>query len=195
MTSSETSTDRGHAGRDGIQPWHFFMLLAMAGATWAVLVSRDTHIATLLLLSAAVLACGLAALALHHAFSSLLARPSAFEAMPVSGRVRAELERDKALILRSLKELEFDREMKKISESDFAELSKHLRSRALEVIKELDRGVRPPESPTAVVAPGAAVRPASTSPTATAVGQTCPSCRTGNDVDARFCKECGARLA
>ena len=41
----------------------------------------------------------------------------------LGGRTRAALEREKALVLRSIKELEFDRAMGKVSEKDFAEMS------------------------------------------------------------------------
>ena len=40
------------------------------------------------------------------------------------------LERDKALVLRSIKELEFDRAMGKVGDADFAEVSAGLRARA-----------------------------------------------------------------
>src|SRR5262245_13387721 len=59
MTNSATSTDRRQADtRGSFHYWHFFLLLAMAGATVAVVVSRETHPAALLLLSAAVICAG-----------------------------------------------------------------------------------------------------------------------------------------
>ena len=48
----------------------------------------------------------------------------------LGGRTRAALEREKTLVLRSIKELEFDRAMGKVSEKDFAEMSARLRARA-----------------------------------------------------------------
>ena len=53
-------------------------------------------------------------------------------------RTRAALEREKALALRSLKELEFDRAMGKVSEADFAEVAERLRARAMRVMQQLD---------------------------------------------------------
>jgi hypothetical protein len=47
----------------------------------------------------------------------------------VGGRTRAALEREKFLVLRSIKEVEFDRAMGKISDADFHEVAGRLRAR------------------------------------------------------------------
>jgi hypothetical protein len=113
--------------------------------------------------------------------------------------VRAELEREKALTLRAIKELEFDRAMGKLSAADFEEMAGRLRARAMSLMRQLDatsayrelierdlaarlRREAPP------VAPGPAPDAAPASPTACA-------CGTHNDADAAFCKRCGTRLA
>ena len=46
--------------------------------------------------------------------------------------MRAALEREKALVLRSIKELEFDRAMGKVSPKDFDEMAGRLRARAID---------------------------------------------------------------
>ena len=66
--SSETSTKTADQGA-GFRAGHFYLLLAMCGATGAVLMSRDTQPAALLLLSGAVIASGGAAYALHRALT------------------------------------------------------------------------------------------------------------------------------
>jgi hypothetical protein len=171
MTNSGTSTER---------PWQIYVVMSMIAATVAVMMSRHTHPAALLLLSGAVIAAGLAALTLHRALSGFFGRGAA--AAPPSARTREVLERDKALVLRSIKELEFDHRMGKVSDRDFADLSARLRARALAVMGELqgheDGGA------SAKREPPAAGRPAST----------CSACSTVNDPDARFCKHCGTRL-
>ena len=43
-------------------------------------------------------------------------------------------------MLRSIKELEFDRAMGKVSEKDFAEMSGRLRARAARLMRQLDAG-------------------------------------------------------
>ena len=85
MTNSATSTERDAAPRrqaaakpvepqPGFRPWHFFVLISMAGATVAVMVSAHTHPVALLLLSAAVVCAGFVALALHGAIEGFFHR-------------------------------------------------------------------------------------------------------------------------
>ena len=50
------------------------------------------------------------------------------------------MEREKTLVLRSIKELEFDRAMGKVSEKDFSDMSGRLRSRAARLMRQLDAG-------------------------------------------------------
>jgi len=149
----------------------------MAGATAAVMVSRETHPAALLLLSAAVICAGLVAVAMTQAVAGFFKRTPV---APLPVNARAVLEREKALVLRSLKELEFDKAMGKVSEADFADISQRLRARAIVLMQDLDRVVPANDEP-------APVRPAPR-------GNACPKCETKNDPDARFCKNCGSAL-
>ncbi|MDZ4695104.1 MAG: hypothetical protein SGI86_08125 [Deltaproteobacteria bacterium] len=55
------------------------------------------------------------------------------------GRKRA-LERDKQMVLKALKEIELDFQMRKISEVDHRELIARYRSRAMRIIAELEAG-------------------------------------------------------
>ena len=135
-----------------------------------------------------------------------------------SERARAAMEREKALVLRSIKELEFDRAMGKVSPRDFDEMSARLRGRAMMLIKQADEGgagyrelierelsarlvtrARPgaAEHSTAVEpvepAPVRSVRPERSNIEGVAA-QFCTACGTGNDRDAAFCKRCGSRL-
>jgi len=175
MTSSATSTDRRDAdSRANFQPWHFFLLLAMAGATAAVMVSRETHPAALLLLSAAVICSGLVAIALTRAVSGFFNRTPS-PVLPITAR--QTLERDKALVLRSLKELEFDRAMGKVSDADYSDISQRLRAKAIVLMQDIERAGDDPVP----------VRPATRVPG-------CAKCGTVNDRDARFCKNCGNAL-
>lgn len=178
MTSSGTSTERRASGVDsGFQPWHFFMLLAMLGATAAVWRSKNTHPAALLLLSAAVIAMGLAGLALYHALVGFLGGGK--EERAVGTHERDELEREKALVLRSIKELEFDRGMGKVNEKDYADIGGRLRARAMDLMQAIDAA---PAEPAKVAAPPGAK-----------TGK-CATCGTANDADAKFCKQCGQKL-
>jgi hypothetical protein len=189
MMSSATSTERARARPASnaesapFRAWHFFILLAMLGATIAVVLARDTHPVALLLLTAAVVCAGLVGVAVHGAVSGFFARGAMPEPLRLS--VRDELLREKALVLRSLKELEFDKKMGKVSDSDYADISGRLRARALALMADLDRTL--PETPT-TVAPAAARDDAREM-------AACAACGTTNDPDARFCKQCGAGLA
>lgn len=185
--SSVSSTDQSGDSRDtGFHAWHIFLLISMCGATWAVIVSRHAHPAALLMMSAAVISAGLAGLALYKALSG-------FFSIDVTGgatstRTREFLEKEKALLLRSLKELEFDRAMGKIGDADFAELSSRLRARAMELMEELDRPAPSQSSRSGATAAPRAAR------NAREAGR-CASCSTTNDADARFCKQCGSPLS
>lgn len=148
----------------------------MIGATVVVMVSRETHPAALLLLSAAVVSAGFVGVALSRAVAGFF--NAGVEPGPVTGRSRADMERQKALVLRSIKELEFDRAMGKVSEADFHAIATRLRTRALSVMQDLER--TPVELPKAAPA---------------RVPGVCEACETANDADARFCKSCGAKLA
>jgi hypothetical protein len=187
MMSSGSSTDRGAARRDSsFQPWHFYILLSLAGATWAVIVSQNTHPAALILLSASIVAAGLVGAALHAALAGFFGGEPAEKA--ATGRTREFLEQEKALVLRSIKELEFDRAMRKISDQDFAEIGGRLRARALELMQALEGPVEAPAPETTKTKSAAKKAPTAASPT------TCPACDTPVESDARFCKQCGAKL-
>jgi hypothetical protein len=196
MTNSATSTEPGAATRvspaaakpadaqSGFRPWHFFILFSMAGATVAVMLSVHTHPVALLLLSAAVVCAGIVGLALHRAIEGFFQRGA--EQLPLAAGTYEDLLREKALVLRGIKELEFDKAMGKVSEADFAEISSRLRARAMSLMADLDR---------APVAPAAKRPPApGPAPVAAVSTRSCAACGTVNDTDARFCKNCGSAL-
>ena len=57
------------------------------------------------------------------------------------GRGRArELEREKQLVLKAIKEIELDYQMRKISDGDYRELIDRYRTRAMRLISEIDAG-------------------------------------------------------
>lgn len=53
---------------------------------------------------------------------------------------RRELEREKQLVLKAIREIELDYQMRKISESDYKEMTQRYRTRALRLLRELDAG-------------------------------------------------------
>ncbi|HEX6465156.1 MAG TPA: hypothetical protein VFZ98_11900 [Vicinamibacterales bacterium] len=135
--SSATSTNDA---KDGFTVSHLFVLLSLVAATIAVVLSRPSTPESLILISLTIGAAGFAAVCFYRALAPLIAPHTDLEAEPVSERLRADLEREKALTLRSIKELEFDRAMGKLSQHDFDQMAGRLRARAIGIMKQLDAG-------------------------------------------------------
>jgi hypothetical protein len=176
----EASTDSREVPAETAQPaslWQLYALLGMVAAAAAVWVSRDTHPVALVLISAATLAAAFVALMLHRAVAALLGRLG--DVAPLTQSRRDVLNYEKTLVLRSIKELEFDRAMKKIGDEDYEVLSSTLRARALALMQDLERTPEAPAPKAKAAAPRA---------------NTCAACATTNEVDARFCKSCGKPL-
>src|SRR5687767_15050102 len=131
--SSETSTDGFHAA-------HFFVLLSLLAATVAVVLARPSAPENLILISLTIGAAGAAGYGMYLMLAPLVAARLRPGREVLSDRMRQDLEREKALTLRSIKELEFDRAMGKLSDQDFEEMSGRLRARALGIMKQLDAG-------------------------------------------------------
>jgi len=190
------------------RPWHLFVLAALVAATIAILVARPSDPVVAVLLTLAIGAGGLVGLMTYRTIKPLTQRDFSESARMSGSRTRAAVEREKQLVLRSLKELEFDRAMGKVSSHDFDEMGGRLRARAISLMKQLDveavdflavieqelrgrleaAGENPDAASGGAAAP--AVSPASSSP----AGLVCEDCETANDVDARFCKGCGKSL-
>jgi len=207
--SSATSIDD-----PGLRPWQFFLLAGMLSATGVVLVAAGQPPASIIVLSLTVVAASFVALGAYRFLIPLVA-PETIDAGPlIVGRTRAAIEREKTLVLRSIKELEFDSAMGKISKSDFDDMGARLRARAIGLIRQLDeaggyRATIEQELAGMVASPRTNPRDASRSAddgkshadtTARHVDHpldaapTRCACGTSNDPDARFCKACGAPL-
>jgi hypothetical protein len=188
-----------HSFRHG----HFFVLASLMAATAAVVMSRQSTPEHLILISLTIAAAGLAAAGFYRMLSPLVGDASAPVAEALSERARAVLMREKGLVLRALKDLEFDRSMGKVSQADFDEMASRLRARALSLMQQLDLdatgyktiiekelAARLAGRAAGAVRPEAAVAHVEVHD---APG-TC-ACGTVNDADARFCKQCGAKLS
>jgi hypothetical protein len=121
---------------ESAQPWHFFVVASLALATLAVLMATRTAPEHLVMLSLTVFAAGAAALATHHLIAPLVSERR--RRRTVGAATLAALRAEKALALRTIKELEFDRAMGKVSEADFDEMAGRLRARALRVMEQLE---------------------------------------------------------
>lgn len=177
----------------GLRPWQFFVLAALACATAVTWMARAQGLTVVLLLTVLMGTAALVAIAVFRTVRPLVADED--DRTPMVGeRTRAALEREKTLTLRAIKDLEFDRAMKKMSEEDFKEMSGRLRGRASRLIRQLEAGTGYRDRIERDLAKrlGTADTPRET--TARSAESTCAACSTANDVDARFCKSCGARL-
>ena len=186
--SSATSTDQG------LRPWQLFLLAGILAATAMVLMSTGRSMSSVVVLSVTLMAASLVAVATYRSLSPLVSPEDLVPDAPAGGRTRAALEREKALVLRSIKELEFDHAMRKTAAADFEEMRDRLKVRAVGLLRQLDAtGYREAvERDLAARAGGAAARGLEPAVRATPA---CRVCDTINEADARFCKACGAALA
>jgi hypothetical protein len=203
--SSATSTDKVRPKADaasadrrvrlqpdnGLKPWQFFVLAALGCATAVTFIARGQGATSVILLAVLVATAALVGMAALRALQPLVS-PEDDRTVMIGERTRVALEREKMLALRSIKELEFDRAMGKLSDVDWQEMSGRLRVRAARLMRQLDAGT------------GYRVQietdlgkrlgePAVRHPTS-AADRACAACATTNDHDARFCKSCGAKL-
>ena len=200
--SSETSTKvrlkpdpAGDAADAGLQPWQFFVLAALGCATAVTFLARGQGPLAVILLGVLM---GTAALVGYAALRALrpLVSPEEDRTVMVGQRTRVALEREKLLTLRSIKELEFDRAMGKLSDSDWHEMSGRLRARASRLMRQLDAGSGYREQIERDLAKrlGQATAPRDAAAAQSSAPAACGSCATVNDADARFCKNCGTQL-
>ena len=193
--SSETSTDTFQA--DSFQPWQFFTLVGLAAATALVFLAVfvwQTDRPAAILLSVTVGAAAFAGYTAWRTVAPLAGEEAESTPTSVGGRTRAVLEREKLLTLRAIKDLEFDRAMKKVSVQDFTEMSGRLRIRAAGLIRQLDSSVSYRTEIDRELARRLGAAAATAVVTPAAPTRACAGCATANDTDAKFCKSCGASL-
>jgi hypothetical protein len=182
------------------QPYRFFLVAGILLGVAAIVLLRGQDPASISIVALTLLAVGLTGVALFRVLAPLASAPKSGPAL-IGGRRRTALERDKLLTLRSIKELEFDQAMGKVSQADFVEMRDRLRARAVRLMRQLEgaglyrqmierdlgrtqsvptstKSESVPEDDRQAIAPTA-----------------CLACGTPNDLDARFCKRCGERLA
>ncbi|HUR35489.1 MAG TPA: zinc ribbon domain-containing protein [Vicinamibacterales bacterium] len=173
-----------------MQPWQFFVLAGLGCATAVTFLARAQGITSVLLLSLLMATTTLVGMAALRAIRPLVSEHED-RSVVIGERTRAALEQEKANTLRTIKELEFDRAMGKMSEEDFREMSVRLRARAGRLIKQLDAGTG---YRTKIEQDLARRLGEPSDAKAGAAARTCTRCSTPNDADARFCKSCGERL-
>ena len=178
-----------------LQPWQFFLLGGMLAATATVIVATGQSPANIIILSLTVVAVSFVGLGAYRMLAPLVLAEVETPTL-IGGRTRIALVREKALVLRSLKELEFDFAMGKMSRADFDEMAGRLRRRAVGLMRQLDAGGGYREQIQKEVEQRLGRPEADRQDPAKAEVdlRTCEECGTANDPDARFCKSCGAKL-
>jgi hypothetical protein len=186
-----------------LQSWQFFVLAALGCATAATFMARGRGLTVVVMLSVLMAGAAMIGMAALRAFRPLVS-PEEDRAAWLGQRARAALERDKLLALRAIKELEFDRAMGKLSDEDFKEMSGRLRAKAARLVRQLDAGAgyrQQIERDLAKKLGDARLKPSRSSElagdarsAAALAERVCASCNATNDDDARFCKNCGAKL-
>jgi hypothetical protein len=191
---------------------------ALAAIAYAMVVEKLRFGPPLVMLGLGGMTLALAGAALWRVIDPL-ARPAWTVAPAARGSRRPrELEREKQLVLKAIKEIELDFQMRKIAERDYREMIERYRTRAMRLIGEIEAGddyrvlierelamrlklgAVKPATPPAVDSPPARPTPA---PSDAAIGRpaapierpACVTCGILNDTDAQFCKKCGAKLS
>ncbi len=183
----------------------------MLAATATVIVATGQSPANIIILSLTVVSVSFVGLGAYRILSPLVS-PEVDVPQTIAGRTRAALDREKTLVLRSIKELEFDYAMGKVAKADFDEMSARLRARALGLMKQLEAGGGYKEQIAKEIeqrlvrlegdgfsrrqddAQDTTTAEAAAAAKAAALQTNCAACGTLNDEDAKFCKNCGAKL-
>jgi hypothetical protein len=205
-TASDPNLPAGPQPDAGLQPWQFFVLAGLGCATAVTFMVRSQGVTPIVLLTALMASAALVGMAALRMLRPLVSAEDDRTVM-IGQRTRAALEREKFLSLRAIKELEFDHAMGKVSDEDWKEMSGRLRARASGLIRQLDAGAgyrdlverdlakRMGEGHARDAGSKPARAAADDEPPATpSAERSCARCATANDADARFCKNCGAKL-
>ena len=191
--SSETSTEAvglkpEPVADQSLQPWQFFVLAALGCATAVTFIARGQSVTSIVFLSILMATAALVGLAALRTLRPLVT-PDEDRTVMIGHRTRVALEREKMLALRSIKELEFDRAMGKLSDADWKEMSGRLRARVGRLMRQLDAGAGYRDRIERELEKRLGEKAAAVSSE-----RACASCATVNDVDARFCKNCGQKI-
>ncbi len=187
-----------------VRPWHLFAAATLVTAVAGVVAIGGGPAVTAVFLTLAVCSAGAAGFGLYRTVRPLV-EPEPGQIPESLGRRRqASLEHETAMALQAIKELEFDRAMGKVPESDYEELGERLRARAARLAQQvgaggvgyrdlIERDVANRQRATEGSQAEAAAAPAS-NVAVPGAPCACGRCGTLNDFDAQFCKQCGTKM-
>lgn len=196
MTETAEAAPRA---RRRVPLWAIALAGLLAAAAYATLVEKMRFGPPLVMLALGGMTLALTGAALYRVIDPLSRESGGMTAVRTGRRLK-ELEREKQLVLKAIKEIELDYQMRKIADRDYREMVERYRARAMRLITEIDAG----EDYRALIERELAMRlklggaggPAA-APAAAAdapARRACGGCGTSNDQDAQFCKTCGQRL-
>jgi hypothetical protein len=187
--------------------------LPLGGLVGAIAVGAIAGVGSALLVVAAAALLGTIALLWASVRTLSGDAPLALDLEAVGARRHGvdALSEQKRRVLRALKDLESERAVGKIEEADYDMLVARYRDEAKSVMREMDLQVAPLRdeaeklarahlkkrglAPEGTAAPEAAASPApAPAPVITGERVTCERCKTSNEPDATFCKQCGGSL-
>jgi len=102
---------RGGHREGGLRPWHLLLVATTIAVAAGVFATQGTSAVNAVAVGAAIVTVAWAAAMAARTVSPLVTPELGEQTEMVGGRTRAALEREKMLVLRSIKEVEFDRAM------------------------------------------------------------------------------------
>jgi len=218
-TLAAPAPQEGRRPRPGVPAWALGLAGGVAAGGYGATVESMRFGPPLVMMALGGMTLVLSAVALWRVIDPLSGGgvPAGAGTAQAPQRLR-ELDREKQLVLKAIKEIELDYQMRKIAEADYREMIERYRARAMRLISEIEAGDNYRElierelkdrlaaalardgalaaaAAAAAPAPVAAATPVAAPPAAAAGPPTCSSCHTTNDDDAQFCKKCGSKLA
>ncbi len=200
----ESSPDAHAIGAASVRRRVPIWILGLSGVAvavlYALLVERMHFGPPLVMFALGGMTLALSGAALVRMIDPLTGAAAGGPAVARGGRRKRELDREKQLVLKAIKEVELDYQMRKVAERDYREMVERYRTRAMRLMSELEAG----DDFRALIEKELAMRlklevgkpaPAAAAPPVAASPPTCATCSTTNDADAQFCKKCGAKLA
>jgi hypothetical protein len=120
--------------------WILALAGAGAAALYALLVEKMRFGPPLVMLSLGGMTLALTGAALVRMIDPLTGEGGTTGTVARGGRRKRELEREKQLVLKAIKEVELDYQMRKIAERDYREMIERYRTRAMRLMTEIEAG-------------------------------------------------------
>ena len=139
MTDAEPSAETERP-RKRVPLWILALAGAGAAALYALLVEKMRFGPPMVMFALGGMTLALSGAALWRVIDPLTGAATSAGNVGRSGRRRRELEREKQLVLKAIKEVELDYQMRKIAERDYREMVERYRTRAMRLMTEIEAG-------------------------------------------------------